>query len=574
MKTNCRLLFRSFLYLLIALWLPVTAFLAVQGVRGIREERAAYEAAQRDAADKYADRIASCFSDLTENANRIFLSRWYAHYMNASGIYRDEFDELKKTEISAGLRTIACTADFVCDILVLSPDHDAVITSIGWYSSRDYARYYADDAQIRFNGGEASVTPAENRRCLLLSDVTPRMHEGYVCILFDAEALSGFVRDSLPDGLADVCVSVRGETWVAPEGALEEDALGVTRSALPGVRFSFSAVPYSDERLPYRLTGLALELVAVTLLLAAAAYLTTLVFFRPVSRLLTRFTRGESRSIHEAVFHIGEFFDALSYQNVELSDENHSLKCTIDAFVQQRETEMLLSLLLKPPQDGGTGMPLPAAWQDGRFLLCLSGTDSFPASVPGFAGVHVLRLLPNECCAVCLLEDGVSAADACAAFDRAQSGDGSLRSGVICGASRLHDEFIMLQRAREMQYETERTLPSGVQLAMLAHIRSGRADDCRALIERHRAQHPPEQFFLFLLRIAFENGADTARQRRFFLQNAENPDEQYRIVLELASQLSRQSAADRKQSADSAAGLMKAYIDENFANPELSVKHL
>ena len=61
-------------------------------------------------------------------ANSIFYLRWYGHFRNKLGIYNDEYDTLKRMEISEDLRIKTISMDFVSDILVITPALDSVIS--------------------------------------------------------------------------------------------------------------------------------------------------------------------------------------------------------------------------------------------------------------------------------------------------------------------------------------------------------------------------------------------------------------------------------------------------------------
>ena len=122
-------------------------------MNALRRDAGAYEESCRRAAEDYAKKLHAGLSAQVSRANGIFHARWDAHWMNAENIYRDEFDTLKQMEISDQLRQLKAGSAFVRDILVICPERDRVITTAGWYSFSDYARYYAEKIQIIPAGG-------------------------------------------------------------------------------------------------------------------------------------------------------------------------------------------------------------------------------------------------------------------------------------------------------------------------------------------------------------------------------------------------------------------------------------
>ncbi len=584
-----RLLFRSFLMIFLALWIPMTAIMTAYGVNGIREDRARYDEQCRADAAAYVDKLHDRLASLTSSANGVFYSRWYEHFINSADVYRDEFDVLKKTEISYQLKLLIYSMDFASDVLVISPDHDTIITTQGWYSIRDFNRYYFWQsmrmAAVELTDGTVTVTPEPGWRRLLLPDVTKRLHRAYVCILLDEAKLTAWARSELPETLYDAQIRVDGQIAVEPRDPAAPLGLTQVRYELPQTEAAFAKVPWARERQAIRLTALALQLLVMTVLLVLAVWAVTWFLYRPVKTLLRRLPRDESRTLNEAMGRIGELVDAVADRNVQLSDENSSLKRTIDDYVARSENELLLSLLLtRPEMNGGSRRTVPADWEEGRYILALLGFEGDPSrlprlSPPGCREVRVLHILSHEYALIGWLDADASEtelpAQVCAYFDRILPRDCDyLCSDAFQGIRNLYTEYEALQRTLQLHGEAERMLPNALQLSLLAHIKAGRFESAVALIEAEKEHWEPSHFFVFLLHAAYEAGMDTTQIRRIYRRSAGNTANLWNTVIELTGQLCQQAVSGRRRSADNVAGLMRAYIDENYADPELSVKLL
>ena len=582
-----RLLFRSFLTIFLALWIPLAAIMAAYGASELREDRARYDEQCRADAAAYVEKLHTRLASLTSSANGVFYSRWYEHFINSGDIYRDEFDVLKKTEISYQLKLLIYSMDFAADVLVISPDHDMVITTQGWFSIRDFNRYYTWQSQkmaeVETAEGRVAVTTAAGWRRILLPDVITRLHRAYVCILLDEAKLTAWARDELPETLSDAQIRLDGQ--LAVEARDPEAALGLTqvRYELPQTEAAFAQVPWAEARRAVRLTALALQLLVMTVLLALAVWAITWFLYRPMKTLLRRLPRDESRTLNEAMGRIGELVDAVADRNVQLSDENSSLKRTIDDYVARSENELLLSLLLTRPElEAGSRRAIPADWEESRCILALLGFEGEglpPLSPPGCREVRVLHILSHEYAMIGWLDTDVSETElparVCAYLDRVLPTDCDyLCSDTFQGIRSLYTEYEALQRTMQLHGEAERMLPNALQLSLLAHIKAGRFESAVALIEAEKEHWEPSHFFVFLLHAAYEAGMDTAQIRRVYRRSAGNPANLWNTVIEFTGQLCQQAVTGRRRSADNVAYLMRAYIDENYSNPELSVKLL
>ena len=415
--------------------------------------------------------------------------------------------------------------------------------------------------------------------------MTSRLHRAYVCILLDEAKLTAWARAELPAAFSDAQIWLDGQIAVEARDPAAPLALTQVRYELPYMEAFFACVPYAQARQPLRVTALSLQLAAMTLLLALAVGAVIWFLYRPVSNLLGRLPRDESKSFPEALAHIGELVDAVSDRNVQLSDENTSLKRTIDEFVSRNETELLLSLLLTRPEMYGGRRDVPADWEESRYVIALIGSrrgevPQLPAlHPPGCREVRVLHILSHEFCLIGWLDPDAAEtelpAQLCTYFDRVLPEDCDyLCSDTFQNIRNLYSEYEALQRTFSFHGEAERMLPNTLQLALLAHIRAGRFESAVALIEEEKEHWDPSYFFVFLLHAAYEAGVDTAQIRRVYRRSAGNTQNLWNTVIEFTGVLCQQALTGRRRSADSIAYLMRAYIDENYQDPELSVKLL
>ncbi len=130
--------FFSYLLLFVGTLMVGTIIIA----RTTQKERQLAEAEKQDA---QGEKIVELMDGVWETADRVvnFLDDavWVQKYKSDTDVFDEEFDVLKRREISQGLNTICASNEMIRDIAVLYGRKDTAITPKGWFTLDAYQNY-------------------------------------------------------------------------------------------------------------------------------------------------------------------------------------------------------------------------------------------------------------------------------------------------------------------------------------------------------------------------------------------------------------------------------------------------
>ena len=514
--------------------------------------------------------------------NSVFSTTWYKHYRNVAKVYEDEFTGLKRLEVVYDVAGKVYSQPLLDDLIIITPSMNSVICKSGWYTLNRWRQIYSGDFSIDTSGGyttPAVITPRGEDVCLMtLQDFNGRRDKTVIVLQFSKKDVTAAFQAMLGEYATGCEVTFNKQTLVS-FGENRPESIAVSRASR-GVDLQVTTYYKS-----YREAGRSATILTYAALLLAL--LLSWVSLRPVNEMITRFG-GETRDIDDPYRFTYAYVDAFARQSDRQSRENDSLRQARRHFLSLMRNEMILGMLTNPDFDFAGeyiryGFPWIGAGKPFLIVACTPKQSEADDQTP--PAERFLTECENSCYAGLdrqwwylywfsderALEDGRELLET-----RLQSALYVI-SDALYRPEDIHGAYLLLRKRLEEERRSWLTLPTMAQGKILSRVYSGRREESAQAVAEALDEYNPDAVLWLLVQVAGDCGFDAGDcllRYRALVQESGSEAEIRALLTELAQALCRFLTADRPSVAAETAGDICRYIDENFANPEMSVNFL
>lgn len=592
-----RMTLKAFLLYFLCLCLPLSVLLSAITYDRIDKERTKYYTSVNDMANSTVESLNEKMYVIVNIANSIFLSRWYGHFRNKLGIYNDEYDTLKRMEISEDLRIKTISMDFVSDILVITPALDSVISKKGWYTIRDYENFYGTISigiDTYTNSNNPIVKSANDKYCtIILSDINSRQDNSIICILIDKTSFAKYFQRMQNELIRHINIKIDGQQLYY-YGSNENGYSISVRNITPYyLTLDMTYSDYDEILLPERIYRFIMQLIIVILSSIVLALILTVINIRPLNVLLKRFSGVKYRSTVDAYKYISDFVDNISYKNLQLKDENKSLNASVLNFFSVMHNEIMFSMLTNPDFDFSDEYicnNIPWINDNFPFVMALIETKSsqfeydissllFPED--SFYYFSSFKILESERCMIFWFSDTQSAESQCeiirSVIAKELSGEYFFElSDIMYKPEDMRECYLLQKHNISMQKQVSLDLPISLQIELITKIKSNRFEECYQLINESKQIYKPESFLLLLLRIAHEYDINPGNALTLYKRHldAHHYTKLWGVIISFMGDIITTICMSKRQRSAETANMIREFIDTNYSNPNMSIKLL
>lgn len=560
------------------------------GEQMIDKQRADYEVHLERETGRMLSYFGQCFESNILSCNTIFSSKWYQHYRNVSGVYADEFDGLKRIEISEGLQSMITGMQFVSDILVITPALNSVICRSGWYTIESYQEIY-NAVQIDTSLGNTvapAVSVAGGKLCAFtLNDHSFRRDKSVVCLLLDKEAVSARIHSVRPEGAVYIETALGDQTlsvWGEPVEAKRLMHPASTFSILVGYQ------PFEQVELPGILALLGVLLFALLLACALVSILATRVINRPVKRMVLE-AGGQKHDLANPFRFLQDYLDTLSLRQDQLSAEKESLVRSKNRFLAMMNDEIYYGMLTNPHfnfEDEYVVSVIPELRDERVCLLALlmpkyqyrsSQSPQRPVVDLADLTTHLYSLQIDQEQFVFLWVEP-RAVCACEAAMAKKLGHMHLYDTAmtrVCAPKDFHKAYNELKRTLSQQQSARLDLPISVENRIVNMLRANHCEKCCQLLGTLHGNYTPDALMRLFWRVGSEldHSMDSVLERYDEAVEALDEATEWTIlegcVAELCACI---CAAQRKPASGPSAESICWFVKEHFCDPDLCIAQL
>jgi AraC-like DNA-binding protein len=533
------------------------------------------------------------------SCNSIYASRWYRFYRNNANIYHDYFDPMRRMEIQSELAAQVTSLTYVSDVLVITPPPlDSVICRNGWFSTdffhqvhKNYTITYSEDATAVVS---VTATDAAHVAIMRLPDPTPRRENGIICVLIDKIVIANAMNQILSPEAVYCRLELFGQT-LYETGALRDD-LVVTESASRTLPFSIrlASPPYQASQSKDHLVHYALLMVIVLLGSALISIFLADLFLRPVKKLVGTLG-GDYRKIQDPYHFISESVAAYAQKNALLSDEQARMSQSIKNFLTMMHNEILNGMLTNPDFDYANDYvhdAFPWFRDDLPFFMvlltpCSEASIEIPKAdmldalpIQALHGLQFTVLSGDRCLLYWFKANRTASAQRNQIEDylRQQAGNKLCfaLSKIMHRPEELHPQYVALKTDIVLRRQVEYTLPITTQISLTNDLQANKPEACASMLHEVQETTDPACVMSFLLRLAADYDVEQKEikeQYNHFLA-CRDKDAKWATIEQTIRQLCTLIDEVRHESTYHMGKLIRSYIDEHYADQNLSMKQL
>lgn len=576
--------------------LPLLTLVGVTNYGKINQKQQEYIESLNNKTNYSMDILTEKFFNIRNTVNSIFTSVWYKHYINNSGIYDSEFDILKRMEICDDLKFKIISMDFVSDILIITPKLDSVICKNGWFSTKDYDDFYG---YINISTVIDSKYPIiksndDNYYTIVYYDTDYRIDRSVICILIDKMLFAKHFQQIHNYITLYINIEVDELPLYQYGNIVESDeySFSAKSSIYPYLNMDVTYYDYNKVFFDESIYILKMQLVIVTLSAMLLAILLTIINTRPLKTLLQHFPRNKYRSTIDMYKYINDYVNNLSDLNSQLKCENDSLTESVTKYFAQKES--MYSMLTDHKFDFNNEYILrhiPWINDNLPFIMILFDSKhpaydtkslyNYILSNEYYTHFISFELLDSEFCMIFWF-DNISYAEKqrnriCLKLTETFDTEFFIEcSDIINKPNKMPENFKLMKYEISVQKLLDFELPITLQVDFVTKIKNSAYEDCFQIIQKSKGKFKPEAFLLLLFSIAREYNIDVKDTLALCKKHLSNQDHRilWKIIMSFTSEIVTKISMDKSNNSADANKLICGYIDANYSNPNMSIKHL
>lgn len=521
----------------------------------------------------------------------LFFLKWYRHYRNIANLYENEFDPIRRMEISQSINSMIVGLQFVSDILIITPSDDTVITKNSWYSLNDYQKYYKTvSITLSEQSDEApEVKSVNDNICIItLDDPNLRKSKSVVCILINRGQVQKSFNELIPQYCVFAKIILEGQNMLEWGNAAECELLS-RRSQNPHLEIQLGYKPFEQVYLPQLQWLIMLLLLLLLFISAGIALVVSRIITRPVEKIVLAVGGGKENLVNPFHF-LSDYLNSLTDQQDRLSMENQNLLLSKARFLSAMTNEIYYGLLTNPQfhmDDEYAQSVIPElVSKSSCFLILLLPKYPFietaepvvPENMEQFAErIQYIYVNQEYYAFLWCAKESLSALINMAEQELSHYLLYYTAHVKVEEPSGFHSAYLKLRETISMAQNQQMEIPVSIANRIVNMLHSNHLEKCCELLDELRGQYPPDAFIALFSRIASELNFSLNIQLANYSHAVEtlDDDQKWNVLKKCVTLLSPQSCkVHKKQTASPSAEKICEYIKENFNDPELCILQL
>lgn len=541
------------------------------------------------AIDQLQTGVENKLSSIYDSAVGLHSANWYFYWRNPY-VDKSSFHHLRRREISAELKTAMTPMEIVHDIVIATPSMDSAISRLGWYTLEEYTDFYGWISFQEDEMGDIQPVILNSQYALMsVSDTMQRESSGTIYLLVDKRVFAQYLSRMMGAQLDYVSIELDGQS-IYQAGDHSASCQTVRQIAKGGqTTITFRYPSYSDVNFNGDLVNGLLWLVFSLFVSTALAAFLTHITTKPLRQLLTKFSGASSSSLKDAYAHINAHLDVVRSDNDQLRQENQQLTHSIHRFYNTLENEILFGMLTNPNFDFDGEYVLatmPGVAKRQPFALVFLSPRASACSLPPLEeskalcdDLKVLRLFNQEICVIAWFaagEEDLYQNLREHLIKRYEKDYFILFSPKMQQIERISASYLSMRNDLERMKRDNNSLPISMQIELLTKIFDGKTEDVLAIASEAGQSYEASTFLRPLEQILFEYNLDDQGLCRQIRQLGALGQEEkaWEHTLGLLQMIISGIGTTKINRFSQITTLVQQFIDENYTNPEISIKLL
>ena len=590
-RFDSRITKNAFFILILCIVIPSTVVFSLWTYSYLKNENDIYVTTKLNQAAQVGDAFEYQLALMGQTAHYFLSSNWVGQMNSHLDLYPVEFDSFKKNEIKSEVASHMFSLPFASGILVCIDRRELYITPHGWFE-KDGAKSFYDYLDFTDTHDIKSSDP----NILPVSYESMFVRDTVVYILVDKSRLSDYVEKITLEQFSAFELYKDGEPLVAWPPGEREDIMTETyesRELSNGFRLTLSYKPYKFINSIGNFGVMITLIIFLYIFAVFISYFLASIATKPVNKLLARLSRVKGLPERKDYTHLSEYVDGIINNNAELASR-------LEQFEKRTRNEALYRLLSDPAVASNPDeyilelIPWAKENLPYQIIFMVSKHEFPPVDRPdinayGSGGtLRVLRVgIPNcdEACIVWYLGGGAASVEENVLREHIPAWYVAF-SDLYADLKQINAAYIQTRSRLDVQLALNAAKP-GVATAMslsqetvLIHaVLDNRQRDCEKILRemtKHVGLDALSGFMMLLVRLANEHAVRCREYvEKFNMYYHQTDFESIRNTLdEFCAFLCSEINAGKTRNAADLAQLVYKYIRENYANCELSLKHL
>lgn len=564
----------------------------------LRKEQADYHAKLESSVQQTLNYVRQNIDTAIATGNTIFSSRWLTHYRDVSGIYNDEFDILVKKEICSDLFAKTIALEAVTDILIITPKMDSVISTGGWFSIEQFARFYKH-VQIRISDtleNNLVINATDPKVCILeLTDYNIRQDKTTICLVIDKQAFAAFMGQIKSESMAYVQILLDEQVLYETGAYNDRQTIRKADQQTRNIRLTIGSPSFHDAHMQGFIIQYSLLLLIMLLLSTILAYFLTHITLRPLRQIINKYLRNDLSAQYDPYQSVTQYVDAVARKNTDLSEQNVALSKSIQNYLSIMKDDLLASMLTNQDfdfQDEYICSIIPWINEGLPYLLIVFETKtgqtevdsaSFIRQLKQTGHVHDLitfKIIGETSIWLIWLDKDVNSEleDEIVSqieYFFAESAYYAL-SPLLSQPEEMHAAFLSLKAELNDLISGTNSLPISLQISFLKGLQSDKCEQCLKIIKKSVPVYEPDAFFKLLIRSTDEFNVDISEQMLEYQQYRQSvrPDLQWSLLQKMTRIICEAATTHVPSETNHTATAICHYVKDHFNDPNMSVKLL
>lgn len=538
--------------------------------------------------------IGNEFDALREIGTGFLYQKWVTRYTNNIDLYEEDFNLFSKRDISETISTKSTTTPYLDDIYIVIPSKKTIVSPNGWFSLDEFVFLNPEISfdNIGKSGEPYSIVKSSDEKKVVLSYVNEFLPDPNCCVSFaiDKVKLDKYVKSLSLGQFEDVRVTFDSEmkdiAKTTTDG--ESEMLSTSKKNSDyGLTFNFSYLSYNAVIEAKEITNMFIASLILLVLSVVASMIITITISSPLHKLIKSITNQRFSSAKQSCEYLSEYL-------LRMHENNHTLASALDEYRRISKSEMIFNMLTDEGYKYNQEMILsifPWITYNYPFKIILMQQMALDLTIPR---QEVIKLVEDEFSYSYIFENityDIVAIVWDKTFDSCQEFERQMRKNMTeqwyfasseekTHLSSLHECYIDVNH--QLITLMGKSEPELVRISISQEIQLINAiiydeqQKCLNILNSIHAEFMDnidicEYIGKLLERIANEYAVPQEMEK---VSGSTNAQLRWQQVINECIAVCRRIHSEKKKSSSDTASLIKNYIDDNYSNPEMSLKLL
>ena len=305
----------------LSIMIPASVIYSVSFYEYVQTQDSIYTGVKERQAASVEKAISDQLAHINDMSVHYIYSRWLSRLNNHIGLYQDEFDLPKRIEIKDDLAAQKDALGFVADILILVPQKELFISSMGWFDIASFDDYYNNEyLKLVYEEG---VIQSSSDNIIPITTGSAAFSENTVCVLIDIDRMRRYVEAATLYQFLDFEITWGDRqvvNWQEFDSTSQKEI--IAGSILP-LGFNLN-IAYSPYQMVTDIDNYAIKAITLVLIIIIALLISLMlakIMTKPVRGIINKVMNQNNETVarHNYLAQISDYVDSILSSNEQLA---------------------------------------------------------------------------------------------------------------------------------------------------------------------------------------------------------------------------------------------------------------